>query len=124
MDKTRVTEIGGRSLSADWEQADQFTHRLVNPDDPQMSIPRCHGHWPGRLAPIPIATVFDVGIGSPDWRVRVRKAGHYRAYGCFADLPTAKRFVAEQVAKGSGARRRPEVIVPSSGLTAESSLAA
>src|SRR5215471_2330790 len=98
MPKTGVFEIGGRSLSADWTQVDSFTHQLINPDAPQMQIPKCHGHWPGRLAPIPVAVVFDVGINSPDWRVRVRRGGSYRAYGCFADLATAKRFAA----KGSG----------------------
>jgi hypothetical protein len=66
MHKNRVIEIGGTSQSAEWEQVDQFTHRLINPDGPKMQIPRCHGYWPGRLAPIPIAVIFDVGLGSPD----------------------------------------------------------
>src|SRR5215813_12146964 len=94
MRKNRVMEFGGA-----WEQVDQFTHRLVSDDSPQMQIPRCHGHWPGRLAPIPDAIVFDVGFTSPDWRARVRKSGAYRAYGCFSDLATAKRFAAEEAAR-------------------------
>ena len=106
MHKTRVMEIGARSIPAEWEQVDQFTYRLIDPDDQQMQIPRCHGHWPGRLAPIPVAIIFDVGIDSPDWRVRVRRGDSHRAYGCFADLTTAKRFAAEEVAKGSGVRRK------------------
>ena len=100
MRKTDVLE------KLEWEQTDQFTHRLIDPNAPQMQIPRCHGHWPGRLAPVPAAIVFDVGIGAPDWRVRVRRGDSYRAYGCFADLTVAKKFAAEKAAEGSGARRK------------------
>jgi hypothetical protein len=41
--------------------------------------------------------VFDVGLDSSDWRVRVRRRGDWRAFGCIIDLATAKHIAQQAV---------------------------
>jgi hypothetical protein len=44
-----------------------------------------------------VAYVFDVGMDSPDWRVRVRRRGGWMAFGCITDLAFARQLAQRQV---------------------------
>jgi hypothetical protein len=82
----------------EWQQVNDATWRLVDPDGPQVHLAAVHGHWGGYYYPKALAYVFDVGVKHSDWRVRVRLRGNkWRAFGCVIDLPTARRIAQEAV---------------------------
>jgi hypothetical protein len=83
-----------------WEPVNSATWRLVDPNGTKIETPRSHGHWPGFLTPKPLAWVFDVGVNKPDWRVRIRERGGWRALGSIGDLDLAKRL-AQTAAEGA-----------------------
>ena len=81
-----------------WEQVNTATWRLVEPDGPQTLVPRSRGQWPAFKTPVAVAWIFDVGVDKADWRVRIRKHGGWRAFGCVTDLETAKRIAFAETA--------------------------
>jgi hypothetical protein len=78
-----------------WQEVNEVTWRLIDPDAPQARVETSHGQWGGYHYPKALAYVFDVGTGRHDWRIRVRRRGKWRAFGCMVDLPTAKRVAQE-----------------------------
>jgi hypothetical protein len=90
--KNAKNRQNGNPTKLHWDAVNPVTWRLVDPDGPKVETPRCHGHWPGFFTPRAVAWVFDVGIGRLDWRVRVRRRGGWRAFGCVAELDVAKRI--------------------------------
>jgi hypothetical protein len=81
----------------EWQQVNAVTWRLVDRDARQLLIEASHGQWGGYHYPKALAYVFDVGMNQPDWRVRVRQRGGWRASGCVIDLQTAKQIAQQAV---------------------------
>jgi hypothetical protein len=83
-----------------WEAVNDVTWRLIDPDGPQILVPRSHGQWPAFKTPTALAWVFNTGI---EWEVRIRLNkrgggfGGWRAVGCDGDLKLAKQVAQAEV---------------------------
>jgi hypothetical protein len=65
-----VTVHNSGVKSLEWQEVNDRTWRLIDPDAPQLRLLASHGQWVGYEYPKALAYVFDVGLADRDWRIR------------------------------------------------------